>query len=90
MKTKDDVALLRVTGTHGGKAVVACVAGSPIGLPGIDDHAFQCDCSDEPSVVMHCPTALQLTDPADVSALAAWLSAAAVWLQIQILEKEAT
>lgn len=85
------IAMLRITGTNGEQAAAACVDGTPGGPLGVgEEDGWLSGCKEVPSVVFDCTQVVQLSDPKDVSAMAAWLSAAAVWLRIQILEKEAT
>jgi hypothetical protein len=89
MSTDYQVSLLRVTGANGEQAVAACVNGDAGGVLGVgDEEGWLGTCEDVPSVVLDCTEVIQLTNPKDVSALAAWLSAAAVWLQVQLLTKE--
>lgn len=89
MTTDYHVSLLRVTDVNGEQAVAACVNGDAGGVLGIgDEEGWLGPCQDVPSVVLDCTQVVQLVDPKDVSALAAWLSAAAVWLQVQLLEQE--
>ena len=90
MASQYSVSLLRVTDSTGEQAVVACVTGDDTVLGVGEEGAWLEACSVEPSVVLDCTSVVQLTDPKDVSAIAAWLSAAAVWLQIQKLESEET
>lgn len=88
MSSHYNVSMLRVTASNGEQAVAACVTGEDTVLGVGEEGAWLEGCTGEPSVVLDCTCVVQLTDPRDVSALAAWLSAAAVWLQMQLLESE--
>lgn len=90
MGSQYNVSMLRVVASNGEQAVAACVTEDDTVLGIGEEGAWLEGCSAEPSVVLDCTCVVQLTDPRDVSALAAWLSAAAVWLQIQQLESEET
>jgi hypothetical protein len=80
------VSLLRVTGEDGERAVLACADHRGQEALSLSDGWLE-DCAPVPSVILDCSGAVQLTNYQDVSAMAAWLSAAAVWLQIQQLEE---
>lgn len=89
MSSTSRISLLRVTGSNGEQAVAACVNGDIGGVLGLgEEDGWLAACEDEPSVVFDCTKVVQLRDPKDVFAMAAWLSAAGVWLQVQLLEKE--
>jgi hypothetical protein len=90
MASQYNVSMLRVNGGNGEQAVAACVAGEGGVLGTGEEGAWLENCGPEPSIVLDCTCVVQLTDPRDVSAMAAWLSAAAVWLQVQQLEQEDT
>lgn len=83
------VSLLRVRDSSGTSAVAACLNGDIDGVMGLGEpEGWLSVCHDEPSVILDTDDVVQLTNPADVRALAAWLSAAAVWLQVQLLEEK--
>jgi hypothetical protein len=86
----DEVSMLRVTDDSGAQAVVACVPESAKEFMSIgDSDSWTEHCLPITSVILDVSGAVQLTDHKDVSALAAWLSAASVWLrERQLLEEE--
>jgi hypothetical protein len=82
MERMDELSLLRVTDSSGAQMVVACVpeSGSEFVSVGEPDSWTE-HCRPVTSVLIDTTRILQLTSPSDVASLAAWLSAAAVWLR---------
>jgi hypothetical protein len=85
-----EISLLRVTDDAGHQLACACVpagAGDRVCI-GEPDSWLE-NCRPVTSVIFDCSGAVQITDARDISALAAWLSAAAVWLKtVQLTEEQ--
>lgn len=82
--------MLRVTDDAGQQLVFACMTAGSSEYLSVGEHdSWLENCRSITSVVADCSGAIQLTDPRDISALAAWLSAAAIWLKtVQLTEEE--
>lgn len=79
------VALLRMTDCSGEQLVCCCApsgSGATVVFEALEDG------SESPArgIVIDSSGPIQITNPKDASALAAWLSAAAVWLQVQQIQ----
>ncbi|NDE15611.1 hypothetical protein EBZ80_11845 [bacterium] len=86
MATFDEVSMLRVTDDFGHQVVVGCVPGSGSEFMGVgEDGSWAEHCRPITSVIIDVSGAVQLTNHKDVASMAAWLSAAAVWLRTRQL-----
>jgi hypothetical protein len=85
----DDVSMIRITDSAGAQAVIACVPSRAKEFMSIGEpESWTENCKPVTSVIVDVSGAVQLTDADDVSALAAWLSAASVWLKTKQLTEE--
>jgi hypothetical protein len=85
----DEVSMLRVTDESGAQVVVACVPENAKEFLSIGEpESWTEHCRPITSVIIDVSGAIQLTNSKDVSAIAAWLSAAAVWLRTRQLTEE--
>lgn len=89
MSTAQSVSLLRVTAADGEQMVLACVpegSGSLVCMG--ESESWAETCRPVTSILVDVSGVVQLTNPKDVSALSAWLGAAAIWLKTLQLEEE--
>lgn len=81
--------MLRVTDDVGEQLIAACVSADAADLLCIGQQdTWAEDCRPITSVILSVSSAIQITDPADLAAVSAWLAAAATWLRICMLESE--
>lgn len=86
MATFDEVSMLRVTDDFGAQVVVGCIPDSGSEFMGVGEQgSWAEDCKPVTSVIIDVNGAVQLTNHKDVASMAAWLSAAAVWLRTRQL-----
>jgi hypothetical protein len=85
----DEVSMLRVTDDAGAQVVIACIPQNAKEFMSIGEpDSWTEHCRPITSVIIDVAGAIQLTDSKDVSAMAAWLSAASVWLRTRQLTEE--
>lgn len=85
----DEVSMLRITDSAGAQAVVACVPSTAKEFMSIGEpESWTENCRPVTSVIIDVSGAIQLTDSKDVATMAAWLSAASVWLRTRQLTEE--
>jgi hypothetical protein len=89
MSAPQEISMLRITDDAGEQLIAACVSGDAADLLCIGQQdSWAEDCRPITSVIISVSGAIQITDPADVAAVSAWLGAAATWLRITMLESE--
>jgi hypothetical protein len=90
MSDAQAVSLLRVTDDAGSQFVAACVPAGSASLVAVgEDESWTESCRPVTSVLLDVNGIVQLTDSRDISAVSAWLAAAAVWLREMQLDEEA-
>jgi hypothetical protein len=82
----EEISMLRVTDGKGDQLVLACFPAGAEDLISVgEEDSWTEDCQPITSVIITASDTLQLTNPKDISALAAWLSAASIWLKTRQL-----
>lgn len=87
MHKKGHVAVLRLTDAAGERLVFCCAPASGDAAVCIGDPGSSCG-KKARGIVVDVTGPVQITSAMDAKALASWMSAAAIWLQIQHLEEE--
>lgn len=78
--------MLRVTDEFGAQVVIGCIPDSAHEFMGVGEQDSWAEtCQPITSVILDVNGAVQLTNHKDVASMAAWLSAAAVWLRTRQL-----
>jgi len=82
----DEISMLRITDGKGDQLVLACFPAGAEELIAVgEEDSWAEECEPITSVLITTSDTVQLTNAKDISALAAWLSAASVWLKTRQL-----
>jgi hypothetical protein len=79
----DDIQMLRVKDDGGAYLVAIAVSQGSRGLVQVGSQLEWEECEDVTSVLFDSTGLVQVTDPAVLYAVAAWVNSAAVWLSLQ-------
>lgn len=78
----EEISMLRVTDGKGDQMVLACFPAGAEDLIAVgDEDSWAENCAPITSLLITVSDTMQFTNSKDISALAAWLSAASVWLK---------
>lgn len=83
MGKREDVSMMRLTDEAGSQLLAACVSSGSCDLICVGEpDSFAASCKPVTSVIIDVSAAIQITDPLDLDAMAAWISAASIWLRM--------
>lgn len=83
MGKREDVSMMRLTDEAGSQLLAACVSAGSCDLICVGEpDSFAENCRPVTSVIIDVSAALQITDPHDLDAMSAWISAASLWLRM--------
>lgn len=88
MERADEIQMLRLADDMGSLLVAACIPRNARDIVQVGAYEQWAELEHSTSVVIDTSSIIQVTDPSTISALAAWLSAAAAWLKIQQLRDQ--